>query len=70
MSSFALNRLKIVLAERGITNRQLAQALGKAESTVSQWCTNAKQPSLETFFKIAQFVDIDIRELIVKSKQG
>jgi putative transcriptional regulator len=68
MSNFALNRLKIVLVEKGVTNRQLAQALGKAESTVSQWCTNAKQPSLDTFFRIAQYLEVDIRELIVKTK--
>jgi putative transcriptional regulator len=68
MSNFALNRLKIVLAEKGMTNRQLAQALGKAESTISLWCTNAKQPSLDTFFKIAQLLDVDVRELFVRTK--
>ena len=44
-----LNRLKVVLAEKKITNRQLAEKLGKDEATISKWCTNNLQPNLEMF---------------------
>ena len=43
-----LNRIKVVLAEQQRTNRWLAEQLGKGEATISKWCTNRTQPSLET----------------------
>ncbi len=63
-----LNRIKAVLAEKKMTNRELAAHLGKAETTVSRWCTNDMQPSLETLAEIAEVLDVDIRELLVKTK--
>lgn len=60
-----LNRLKVVLVERKRTGKWLAEALGKNEATVSRWCTNESQPSLETLFSIAKALDVDVRELLV-----
>jgi transcriptional regulator with XRE-family HTH domain len=68
MSKRNLNRIKAVLAEKNTTNRELANQLGKAETTVSRWCTNDMQPSIETLFEIAKVLDVDIRELLVKTK--
>lgn len=59
-----INRLKIVLAEKEKTNKWLANELGKSESTISRWCTNEVQPSLETMAQIAQLLKIDIKELL------
>ena len=42
-----INRLKVVLAEKKRTNRWLAAQLGKNEATISKWCTNKSQPSLD-----------------------
>lgn len=42
-----INRLKVVLAEKKRTNRWLAAQLGKNEATISKWCTNTTQPSLD-----------------------
>ena len=64
----SINRLKIVLAERGRTNKWLAEQLGKSETTVSRWCTNEVQPPLETLTKVAALLDVDIRELLNKTK--
>ena len=64
-----MNRLKVVLAETKRTNRWLAEQLGKDEATVSKWCTNSAQPSLETLMEIASALDIDARELIVPTVQ-
>jgi putative transcriptional regulator len=69
MGKLVLNRIKFVLLERNIKNKQLAKALGKTESTVSQWCNNNKQPSLETFHKIAGYLDVDLKELFVSTKK-
>lgn len=63
-----LNRLKIVLAEQKKTNKWLAEQLGKDPATVSKWCTNSSQPGLETLRKIAEVFNIDIRDLIISTK--
>lgn len=63
-----LNRIKAVLAEKNVTSRELANQLSKTETTVSRWCTNDMQPSIETLFEIAKVLDVDIRELLVKTK--
>lgn len=59
-----INRLKVVLAERKRKNIWLANQLGKNQTTVSQWCTNQRQPSLETLVLIAKILEVDIRELL------
>lgn len=58
-----INRLKVVLAEKGKTNKWLAEELNKNETTVSRWCTNDVQPSLETFVEIAQKLDVRLTTL-------
>lgn len=63
-----INRLKVVLAENGKTGKWLAEQLNKDQTTVSKWCTNTAQPSLETLKAIAEILDVDIRELIQKTK--
>ena len=60
-----LNRLKVVLVERKRTGKWLAEALGKNEATISRWCTNESQPSLETLFAIAKALKVDARELLI-----
>lgn len=64
-----INRLKVVLVERKKTGKWLAEQLGKDPSTVSKWCSNSSQPSLETLDKIAEKLGVDRRELINKSKK-
>jgi len=59
-----MNRLKVVLAETKRTNRWLAEQLGKDEATVSKWCTNTSQPDLPTLTKIANILDVDIKDLL------
>lgn len=65
-----INRIKVALAETRRKNKLLAEKLEKDESTISQWCTNARQPSLENLLNIANALDIDIRELLYLSKES
>ena len=58
------NRLKVVLAEKKKTNKWLAEQLGKDPATISKWCTNSSQPSLETLMRIAELLDVNYTELI------
>jgi putative transcriptional regulator len=67
MAKVNLNRIKSVLAEKNKSSKDLAGHLGKTESTVSRWCTNEVQPSIETLFEISKFLEVDIRELLVST---
>ena len=68
MGTEKINRLKIVLVEQGKTGKWLAGQLGKNEATVSRWCSNTSQPSLEMLMKIAELLDVDSRDLIISRK--
>jgi transcriptional regulator with XRE-family HTH domain len=39
------------------------------KATVSRWCTNDAQPSLETLYEISKFLKVDMRELIVSTEK-
>ena len=65
-----INRIKAVLAEKQLTSKWLAEQLGKSENTISKWCSNKVQPSLENLVEIAKILDIDVRELIVPTKES
>ncbi|MDN3203478.1 helix-turn-helix transcriptional regulator [Algoriphagus sediminis] len=69
MNRKAINRLKVVLVEQGKTNKWLAEKLDKNETTVSRWCTNEVQPSLETLIQISELLHIDVKELIISNKE-
>ena len=45
------------------------EVLKKNEATISRWCTNESQPSIETLFEIAKVLDIDVKDLLVNSKE-
>jgi transcriptional regulator with XRE-family HTH domain len=62
-----LNRIKSVLADKGRTNIWLAERLGIAKTTVSKWCTNDQQPTLDTLFQIAELLETDVRDLLVSN---
>jgi DNA-binding XRE family transcriptional regulator len=64
----AYNRIKAVLAEKGKTNIWLAEELGKNKTTVSKWCTNDVQPTIETLFSIAKVLKVEARDLLVSFK--
>ena len=59
-----INRLKVVLAEKKRTNKWLASQLGVAPSTVSKWCTNVCQPSLETLLQISENLEVKAQDLL------
>ena len=60
-----LNRIKLVLVEKEISQTQLAKELGKSFSTINAYCSNRKQPSLDWLNKIAEYLSVSIKDLIV-----
>jgi len=70
-SNMDLNRIKVMLAEKKRTNKWLAEKLGVNPATVSKWCTNASQPSLDMLAKIAEALEVDYTELVrIKRNYG
>lgn len=65
-----LNRLKVVLVENKRTSKWLAEELGKNVATVSKWCTNTIQPDLPTLNKIAELLNVDVKDLINSNKSN
>lgn len=64
-----INRIKVVLVEKKRTNKWLAEQLGKDPATVSKWCTNTAQPSLETLLEIARVLEVDIKDLLHSTRE-
>ena len=63
------NRIKVVLAEQRRTNKWLAEELGKDQATVSKWCTNSCQPGIEQLFKIAEVLNVDVKDLLWSTQE-
>ena len=61
-----INRIKVVLVEKKRTSKWLSDQMGVAPSTVSKWCTNSSQPDLGNLLKIADLLEVDIKELLVR----
>ncbi len=61
-----INRIQIVLFEKKRTAKWLAEQLNVTPSTVSKWCTNTSQPGIECLLRIADLLDVDIKELLVR----
>ena len=59
-----INRIKVVLAEKQLTNKWLAEKLGKDQGTISKWCTNTLQPNLETLVEIARHLNVEPKDLL------
>jgi transcriptional regulator with XRE-family HTH domain len=59
-----INRLKLVLVEKKRTAKWLAEELQKAPATVSKWCTNTSQPSLEMLMQIAKLLEVQVDDLL------
>lgn len=58
------NRIRVILAERSLTNRWLADQMGVTEITISRWTTNKVQPSMSQFIKMAQIFNVELKDLV------
>ena len=64
-----INRIKVVLVEQNKTGKWLAEQLQKNEATISRWCSNTAQPSLEMLVQIAKVLNVDTKDLINTRKE-
>ena len=61
-----VNRIKLVLVEKKRTSKWLSEQMGVNPSAVSKWCTNTSQPDIASLLRIADLLEVDIKELIVR----
>ena len=59
-----LNRLKVVLAEKNMTNKRLAELVGKDPAMVSKWVTNVAQPNVEMLILISKSLEVIVDDLL------
>lgn len=60
-----LNRIKTVLVEKDLSQKWLAEQLGKSFSTTNAYCCNRQQSNLDTLYKIAKLLSVELKDLIV-----
>ena len=64
MENKNLNRLRVVIAEKNLSNKWLSEQLGVGQATISKWVTNSSQPNLEMLIKLSKILDIDLKDLV------
>lgn len=64
-----MNRIKEVLKAQGRTQTWLAEKIERSYVVVTNYCNNNAQPSIEVLRKIAEVLDVDVRELLVPTKE-
>ncbi len=65
-----MNRIKEVLEEKGIKQMWLAQKLGKSFNMVNSYAQNRQQPRLEVLYKIAEILDVGVKDLLIERVQN
>lgn len=69
MEKQSVNRIRVALAEKNKSNKWLAEQIGVSVITMSRWVNNRMQPSLNQLVKMANALDIDVTELINRTKE-
>lgn len=70
MERIHYNRIKAVLAEKSKTGTWLSEQMNRNIGTVSRWMTNKVQPSVEQLYEIANHLDVDVKDLLISSKNA
>lgn len=66
MTNKNLNRIRVILAEKDLSNKWLAEQMGRDQATISKWVTNTAQPNLEMMIKLSKVLNVDMDDLVRK----
>lgn len=64
-----LNRIKLILEEKGISQTWLSKRLGKSYGMVNAYACNRIQPSLDVLLQIAEILQVDVKDLITDKSE-
>lgn len=70
IDKMAVIRLKEIMLQKGISRSDLANEVEVTETTISNICSEKFYPKVELLLKLAEALDIDIRELFSPTKKG
>lgn len=57
------SRLKIILAEKGLKNKELADLLGTSPTVISNWISGNSFPTTVKLFELAHELDVKVDDL-------
>ncbi|MES2457877.1 MAG: helix-turn-helix transcriptional regulator [Bacteroidota bacterium] len=63
-----MNRIKEILDEKGIKQTWLAEKCGKSYNMINSYVQNRRQPSVEFLYKVAEILEVNVRELLVEKE--
>ncbi|WP_295793731.1 helix-turn-helix transcriptional regulator [Mucilaginibacter sp.] len=63
-----MNRIKVILDQKGIKQTWLAEKCGKSYNMINSYVQNRRQPSLEFLYKIAEILEVNVKELLVEKE--
>ncbi len=63
-------RLKEILKEKGVTGKELAEKVGVTANTISFIVTGKNYPSFDLLIKIAETLNVDIKDLFNSTKSN
>ncbi len=63
-----MNRIKEILELKGIKQTWLSNKLGKSYNMINSYVQNRRQPSIEDLYRIANILDVDVKDLLVSNK--
>ena len=64
-----MNKIKEVLDAKGVKQIWLADQLGKSYNMINGYVKNRRQPSLEVLYKIADLLQVEATDLLMKNKE-
>ena len=64
----AMNRIREVLNEKGISQTELAKRLGKGFNMINLYATNKVQPPVPVLYRIAEILNVDVRTLLIPNE--
>tara|TARA_B110000285_G_C15008343_1_gene555087 strand:- start:800 stop:1003 length:204 start_codon:yes stop_codon:yes gene_type:complete len=65
-----MNRIKEVLKNKGISRTWFAKQAGKSYNLINENARNERQPSLEDLYKIAEILNVEVKELQIERKNS
>ena len=56
--------LKMLIKGQDLKQQELADEIGISQSAISSWLSGKKEPSIESLWKLADYFDVSIDELV------
>jgi putative transcriptional regulator len=69
LENIEINRIRVVLAEKNMSQKELAGLVGNTPQSITRICSNKSQPTLRMLWKMAIALDVDVRDLLNSNKK-